>query len=502
MSKSKSKQPAQPRLDDPAGYDAVLQELRTLNATLVKLVETLQTQLRRKDEEIAELKRAILGPKSERRKTAAAPRSKPELSAAEKAKRDQATRRKRAAARRERKRKLEIRPVEHPAPEGCPSCDAIGPHTALPADISHEIEYVTERLVRLQHRMEKKKCTCGTIFSATAPARVADGVLYGPGLHAYAAVSKCADALPLNRISKRFKRAGVDIARSSLTDVFHRTASVLEPLYKRMLQLVAASDYVNADETSQPVMDEDKCRRGFIWTFIGAGIIAYVFSASRSGETPRRILGTSAGYLQVDGHTGYNSVCLPDQRKRIGCIAHARRYFHKARDYCPDECDEAFDFIRRLYDVEVKAARADILGTAAHGILRRDESRPAMAEFKGWLQQQQGLHDPKGPMGKAIGYTLNQWDRLEATLDDPKLRLDNNISEGALRIVALGRDNFRWVGHDEAGENFAILQTIVSTCVANDVNPQAYIADVLIRVQDHPAADIDQLLPMNWGPSS
>jgi len=89
---------------------------------------------------------------------------------------------------------------------------------------------------------------------------------------------------------------------------------------------------------------------------------------------------------------------------------------------------------------------------------------------------------------------------LDATkfADDPKLRLDNNISEGALRIIALGRDNFRWVGHDEAGENLAVLQTVVATCIANGVNPQDYIADVLIRMQTHPASELDALLPMNW----
>ena len=277
------------------------------------------------------------------------------------------------------------------------------------------------------------------MFSAPAPVRVTEGGLYGPGLHAYAVVSKCADALPLYRISKRFARAGVEIARSSLTDLYHRTASLLEPLHKRLLELVAESDYVNADETSQPVMDEEKCRRGFIWTFISAGIIAYVFSKGRGGETAQRILKDTTGYLQVDGHTGYNVVCVPEKRERVGCIAHARRYFHKARDHCPVGCDVAFEYIRKLCRIEVDAAEADILGTAAHGILRRQRSMPVMEAFKVWLEEQKGLHDPKGPMGSAIKYCINQWPRLIKPLTDPKLRLDNNISEGALRIIAWAR---------------------------------------------------------------
>lgn len=487
-----------PEAADAAGLRALVEEFRALIATLNGVVSDLREQLARKDEELAELKQALLGPKSERRRRPPSSTTKPPLSEEEKAKRQMAAEARRAAERDKRKQELEVQRVEHAAPQACPVCQGVGPFVGLPPDVSEEIERVTERLVRLQHRLEKKKCGCGAIFSAPAPTRVTEGGLYGPGLYAYAVVSKCADALPLNRISKRFARGGVHIARSTLTDLYHRAASLLQPLHARLLERVAASDYVNADETSQPVMDEEHCRRGFIWTFISAGIIAYVFSKDRGGETPQRILRDTTGYLQVDGHTGYNVVCVPERRERVGCIAHARRYFHKARDHCPAECDVAFEFIRKLYDVEVQAAEAGILGEPGHKILRRDKSKPILDDFKAWLDDQEGRHDPKGTMGKAIGYSLRQWSRLDKFLEDPKLRLDNNISEGALRIIALGRDNFRWVGHDEAGDNLAVLQTIVATCVANDVNPLDYIADVLIRMQTHPASKLDALLPMNW----
>lgn len=294
------------------------------------------------------------------------------------------------------------------------------------------------------------------------------------------------------------------MARSTLTDLFHRSAGLLEPIHGRLLQLVAASPYVNADETSQPVMDEEKCRRGFIWTFIASAelIIAYVFSPNRSGETPIEVLRGTTGFLQVDGYTGYNQVCLPDGRKRLGCISHCRRYFHKARDKCPEEADHSIEVIRQLYQVEYDAAERDILGTDAHRLLRQQRSAPLLAEWKVWLEARKDLFVPKSPTGRAIRYTINQWDYLTRFLKDAKVRLDNNISEGALRIIALGRDNFRWVGHDESGHNLAILQTIVATCVANGVNPQDYITDVLLRVQTHPASRIDELLPMNWTPRS
>ena len=104
-------------------------------------------------------------------------------------------------------------------------------------------------------------------------------------------------------------------------------------------------------------------------------------------------------------------------------------------------------------------------------------------------------------MGKALRYAQKMWSTLDALLDDPKLRLDNNLAENALRIIALGRKNFLFVGDEEGGKNLATLQTIASTCVANDVNPEAYIADVLLRLDKTPGSRLDELLPMNWQPT-
>jgi transposase len=487
-------------IDDVSSFREMMRQLQALVMTLNALIVELRAQLTAKENENAELRRALLGPKSERKpkktKTSASKGKKPPTEE-EKARRRRG-RQKSKQNRDERNGKLDEQPVEHPAPETCPKCNGTGPFVPLSPDISVEIEYLGERLLKLLHNVEKKLCPCGHIFSGDSPDRVTEGTHYGPGLYANAVVSKCADALPLNRISKRFARGGLHMPRSTLTDLYHRAAELLEPIHTRLLELVAASFYVNADETSQPVMDKEHCRRGFIWTFIAESIIVYIFSATRSGDTPTQILKGTVGKLQVDGYTGYNQVCLPDGRERIGCIAHCRRYFHKARDKCAEEADHCLGVILNLYRVEYDAAARDILGTDAHRFLREQRSQKIMDEWKLWLEKHKDRHTPKSPMGRAIRYTLNQWEHLTKFIADPKLRLDNNISEAALRIIALGRDNFRWVGHNVSGHNLAVLQTIVATCIANDVNPQDYITDVLIRVQTHPASRIDELLPMNW----
>ena len=500
MSEEELKELKPDSIDDISSFRAMMHQLQALVITLNALVADLRASLAQKDAEIAELRRALFGQKSERKARASAAKSKTPLTAQEKTKRRSAAQRKGKQNRQERNKKLKEEPVSHPAPEQCPMCLGTGPFVELNPDICVEIEYLGERLLKLLHRVEKKLCPCGHILSGASAPRVTEGTHYGPALHANAVVSKCADALPLNRISKRFARQGLHVARSTLTDLYHRSAELLAPLHKRILELVAGSFYVNADETSQPVMDKDKCRRGYIWTFIANGLIAYVFSASRSGQTPLRLLSGTVGKLQVDGYTGYNQVCVPDGRERLGCIAHCRRYFHKARDNCPEEADHCLGVILELYRVEYDAAERQILGTDAHRLLREQRSAKILDEWKLWLEEHKELHAPKSLMGKALRYALNQWKPLTRFVSDAKVRLDNNISEAALRIIALGRDNFRWVGHDESGENLAVLQTLVATCVANGVNPQAYITDVLIRIQTHPQKRIDELLPMNWQP--
>jgi transposase len=158
------------------------------------------------------------------------------------------------------------------------------------------------------------------------------------------------------------------------------------------------------------------------------------------------------------------------------------------------------DFILEVYRIERAALDNDLLGTAEHLEMRQTASRAVMDEFKAWLDAEQGRHPPKSPLGEAIGYALGQWVALTLFLTDQHLPIDNNASERALRVAALGRKNFLFVGHDEAGENLAGLYSLIATCEANEVNPVDYLADVLLRVQTHPASRIDELLPQHWAP--
>jgi transposase len=242
-------------------------------------------------------------------------------------------------------------------------------------------------------------------------------------------------------------------------------------------------------------------KRAYLWTFVAQNLVLYRFAADRSGDTPEAVLGDSKGILVVDAYSGYNAVTTTARRERAGCLAHARRKFFDASTAAPDAM-RALEIIRDVYIVEREAKDAGITGTDDHLAMRQARSAPLMNQLGEWLVTQSNRHLPKGPMGAAIRYAQENWKELTRFLTDPRIPPDNNRSEAALRVAALGRKNFLFVGHEDAGQNLANLYSLVATCEANGVEPVAYLADILMRVATHPASRIDELLPHRWAPAA
>ena len=475
-----------------------LQELVTkLTMQHAEQIELLQQRVSQLERDNEQLRRQLLGPTSEKMPPIGSEVRRKQR----RSKKDgKAERRARAAAR----RTLQTERIFHPVPDdqrSCPQCNGDLVALGKPEE-SVEYEFVPARFVRRVHQREKLCCPCCNdhIVLAPAPPKVIDKSQYGPGFIGQLVTAKCADALPLYRQAKQLARDGVPIARSTMTDLFHRAAEILMPIYARMLVLIRQGRRVLADETSFRVQDKGQCRRGFIWTFITGGLVAYLYSPDRSGETPNKLLGGSPGILLCDGYTGYNKVCDVDGRDRAGCLAHMRRKFFEAKATAPDVAKHALDLVTDVYVIEHDVAQAGQLGTEQHLRVRQQRTKPILEGFKQWLLEQKPLHPPKSPIATAIGYALNQWDPLTAFLDDPGLPPDNNESERRLRLIALGRKNYLFAGHDLGAHNLAVLMSLVVSCETNDINPQRYLADVLLRVQDHPDKRIDELLPTNWSP--
>lgn len=468
------------------------------DCSLRDIVVAMSNKIAKLEHELAQLKKAHIGPKSERSKMPRVP-SKP-VTAAERL----AKRRAQAADRAQ----TETVRTEHKVPDDERTCPSCGNDQLKPIGEGRKttvFEFVPARFIRHEHVQEVLRCRCGD-YVVTAPGapKVIEKGRYGASLLAHLAVAKCADHLPLYRLEKDFARRGFPLARSTMNDLLHRTSELTQPLWQRLVEQIRTRPIVGADETRLLMQNDGtgKPKNGFVWTFVapdehGDHDVAYVFAGDRSGETPKRLLGGTKGTLIVDGFSGYNVVAEVSKRKRAACYAHLRRYFHEALPTAPI-AQEAIDLILGLYRVEHDAKEQEITGSKAHLRLRRRRAGPLREELHRWLLRHQPRHPPKSPIATAIRYALNQWPELGRFLDDARVPLDNNASERSLRRVALGRKNYLFVGDVEAGSSIAGLYTLVATCEARGINPFAYLADVIPRVQDHPKRRLDELLPGTW----
>jgi transposase len=276
----------------------------------------------------------------------------------------------------EKKRALVTREINHRVLDEQKTCPKCGGHEFTPVGkgkITEEYELVPAQIERRLHIQEKLRCRCGeTILTAPGATRVFDKARYGPAFMANVVVQKIADAIPLHRQAKQFQRSGVPLHRSTLADLFHRTADIVAPLSHRLLQLIPLNDIVHADETTVRVLAKGKTRTSWLWTFLanqdGANntddkpLIGYVYSPTRSGETPVKVLGETVGGLVSDKYSGYNKVTVPGRRERVGCLAHVRRRFFDALPTAP-EAQRALDHILEVYKVERAARDGGVLGT-------------------------------------------------------------------------------------------------------------------------------------------
>ncbi len=476
-------------------------EARTLLELMAAMIESLQATVELQSHKIDELARLMRDSKSERKTRSSRRKPKRELTEEERKKKKEAEQRRRKENK-AKKKDLPTEEIHHQVPseeQVCEHCDDGTFQTLGEGEVSYEYEFIPAKLIQRKHIREKKLCSCGkTLLTAPSPERVAEWSHHGPELHAHVVVSKCHDSIPFHRLSRQFAISKLHLSKSTICDMFHRAAEQLRPLHKRLMELIRSSSRVNGDETRLQVLSKNKTRRAWMWTFLTEKMVGFQFSFSRSGQTPVAFLGGTTGKLQVDAYTEYNKVCVPEGRERVGCWAHVRRKFFDAESTAPEESNQVLEMIRELYEVEYLAVEEHAYRTERHAAMRKLLSQDILDKMKTWMTKRQAKTPPKSPLGKALNYALNQWETLIQFVEDVHLPLDNNIAERALRTIAIGRKNFLFVGNNQAGQNLAILQSLVSTCVANKVNPREYLADVLVRIQTHPMKRIDELLPMLW----
>jgi transposase len=248
--------------------------------------------------------------------------------------------------------------------------------------------------------------------------------------------------------------------------------------------------------------DKPGSTKGRFWAYIGDAehpYSVYDFTMSRARDGPATFLKDYRGFLQADAYGGYDGIFLGSdgQIVEVACWAHARRKFHDARSNAPREANQVLEWFQQLYDVEDRAAD---LTAAERQELRQRESVPILEGIETYLDEISGRVLPKSALGKALTYARNQRAALRQYVNDGRLTIDNNISERTLRLQAIGRKNWEFLGSQEAGPRAAVLFTILAGAKRHRLEPWAYVRDVLLRLSGG-ETDLEALLPDRWAAS-
>jgi transposase len=416
--------------------------------------------------------------------------------------------------------------VVEPAPTSCACCG--GSRLAkLGEDVTETLEVIPRQWKVIQHVREKFTCRdCEKISQPPAPFHVIPRGWAGPSLLAMILFEKYGQHQPLNRQAERYVREGVPLSLSTLADQVGACCAALDPLLKRLEAHVFAAERLHGDDTTVPVLSRGKTDTGRCWTYVrddrpfgGAAAPAAMFyySRDRTAVHPQAHLQAWSGVLQADAYGGYEqlykSVREPGPILEAACWAHSRRKFfeladiakaarRKAQGKTPQVISPiALEAVRRID--ALFAIERDINGLSAPKRLaaRQDRSAPLVGDLETWMNAQRAKLSPGHDLAKAMNYMLKRWDSFTRFLDDGRVCLSNNAAERALRGIALGRKAWLFAGSDRGGQRAAALYSLIFTAKMNNVDPQAWLADVLARVADHPAQRIDQLLPWNWRPA-
>jgi transposase len=312
------------------------------------------------------------------------------------------------------------------------------------------------------------------------------------------------------------------LSLSTLADQVGGCALLLRPLYDLIRAHVFAGRRVHGDETPVPVLAKNQTHKGRLWVYVrddrpfggrDPPAAVFLYSRDRAGEHPERHLHGYAGILQADAYAGFNQLYAaersPGPITEAACWAHSRRKFFaladvnaKARGELAVIAPLAFEAVKRIdaiFDVE-----REINGLSAEQRLAVRSARiaPLVADLEAWMKAERAKLSRHSDVAKAMDYMLKRWNAFTRFLDDGRICLTNNAAERELRGIALGRKSWLFAGSDRGGERAAVMYTLIQTAKLNDIDPQAWLADVLARINDHNLQSLDQLLPWNWKAAS
>jgi transposase len=374
-------------------------------------------------------------------------------------------------------------------------------------EVTEELEYEPGKLfVNKIIRPKYAKANTEGVVIAPMPERPLPKAIAGAGLLAQIVIDKYVDHLPLYRQMERFKREGVQLPYSTISDWVTASCRLITPLYDALLKKTLQSDYLHADETPLKVLDKDKkgaTHRGYYWVYHNSleGLVLFDYQEGRGREGPVEILKDFKGHLQTDGYVAYDFFKEKEGVTVLHCMAHARRKFFEAQQNDLPRATYALRQMGLLYDIERKAKEQQMSEEQVLQ-LRRQEALPVLEALGAWMKEQYPQVLPKSAIGMALGYSIQRWQELMIYATSGRLSIDNNAVENSIRPVAIGRKNYLFAGSHEAAQRSAMLYSLMGTCKLHGINPFVWLKDVLSRIATHPINKIEELLPHHWQPRS
>jgi transposase len=427
------------------------------------------------------------------------------------------------------------KPVRKPFPEHLPrervvieapaACTCCGSSriVKMGEDVTETLEVIPRQWKVIQTVREKFTCRdCEKISQPPAPFHPTPRGWAGPNLLAMVLFEKFGQHQPLNRQAERYAREGVELSLSTLADQVGAGTVALQPIHALIEQQVMAAERLHGDDTTVPLLARGGTKTARLWTYVrddrpfggrAPPAALFHFSPDREKIHPNRHLAGWQGVLQADAYGGYNDLYRTDREPgpvtSALCWAHARRKFFvladiagklregkPAHDISPVAL-EAVTRIDALFDIE---REVNGLSAEARRETRQRLSRPLVERLRGWLQVERAQMSKHADVAKAIDYMFEKgrWPAFTLFLEDGRICLTNNCAERALRGVALGRKSWLFAGSERGGDRAAFMYTLIVTAKLNDIDPQAWLADVLARMPDLPISRLPELLPWNW----
>ena len=363
--------------------------------------------------------------------------------------------------------------------------------------ITETLDYIPASLTRIRYiRPKYAKQDGAGIVIGSLPDRPLPKSIAEAGLLSYLITSKFVDHLPFYRQIERFKRDyKLPIPSSTLNDWFAATCSLMEPLYNKLKEKVLDTHYLQADESPIKVMDKNKAgktHQGYQWVYHNPllKLVLFDYRKGRGIHGPKELLCDYNGILQCDGYKVYDKLAKKGNMKLAACLAHVRRKYVEAKDSDKALATIALDIFSEIYKHEKKAKAA-----GDKQMYRKEHIMPLMRKLRNWIDEESIKVLPKSPIGKAMRYTVNQWDKIMNIFANSEIELDNNLIENKIRPLALGRKNYLFAGSHKGAQRIAMMYSFLASCKANDVNPYQWLKSTLEKLPNQSIQNLENLLP-------